>query len=68
MLANSGLAFFSSNQSAVYRSGPSTRLQVGAEAAEGDEAQDRDLHQQQRLRAKAQPGRGGQAPGHDEGC
>ena len=52
----------------MHRSGPSTRLQVGAEAAEGDEAQDRDLHQQQRLRAKAQPGRGGQAPGHDEGC
>ena len=51
----------------MHRFGPSSGLQVRAQAAEGDEAQDRDLHQQQRLCPEAQLGRCGQALGHDEG-
>ncbi len=51
----------------MHRSRSSAGVPVVGETCQRVETQNRDLHQQQRLRAKAQSRRGGEIVGHDEG-
>ena len=52
----------------MHRSRPSSGLPIRAQTTQRCKAQDRDLHQQQRLRAEVKLGRHRQAVGYDESC
>ena len=52
----------------MHRSRPSSGLPIRAQTTQRCKAQDRDLHQHQRLRAEVKLGRHRQAVGYDESC